>query len=129
MRRFIPWLVLAVIVAGVSALSLNTGEASAGLPTHDSRFDLQCQQTIDPNSNDQHVGEVQCSLTIDIPERLSPPLPDEIKLDIVALYKDRDGNNRPSPGDRLLCIRVTGAGIDFQRCRPGIEPPDLSPPA
>lgn len=133
MRKLIALLFLTVVVAGIAGLAVNSERASAGVPVppHDSRFDLNCRQVVAPGEITEfpNVGIVKCTLTIDLPDALTPPLPDTITLQITAAYRDVDGNGRPSPGDRLLCIRVTGPNIDFQRCRGGIEiPPGLTLP-
>lgn len=127
-RRIATWLFLAAIVAGIAGLAITTERASAQVSIPDGdRFNLSCEQTINPNDN-EGVGEVTCSLLVDLPDAFLPL--DTVKLTIIATYADLDGNKRPSRGDRLLCITVIGPGGNtlLERCRPGVEPPPLSPP-
>ena len=130
MARIVPWLaVLALIVAGASlAATAGSGRATADHQyVNDHRIDLDCEQTVDPNSNNG-IGVVVCSVLIDLPDGL--PLPDTIKLIVQATYADLDGNNRPSHGDRLLCIKVSlpNGTVLFQHCRPHEPPPGSGPP-
>ncbi len=133
MGRVIAWGVLIAVVLGIAGLAVTTERTSAQSITGQ-RFDLNCNQVIAPNDPDNPVpdagvGLVRCSLRIDLPPALEPP--DTIKLTIGAVYRDRDDNNRPSRGDRLLCIRVVGPGGTelLKYCRPGLViPPGLSWP-
>lgn len=123
-------LVLVAVMFGAAGLATTTDSASAtpGIPDGvKARIDLDCNQVIAPDDNVDYpgVGVVRCTLTIDIPDGWEPLLND-ITLTIWAAYRDNDGNNRPSHGDRLLCIRVVGpaGGTILERCRDGIEIPD-----
>ncbi len=129
MARIGPWLaVLALIVAGAS-MAATADRATAGDQyVNDHRIDLDCEQTVDPNGNGG-IGKVVCSVLIDLPD--IPPLPDTIKLIVEATYADLDGNNHPSHGDRLLCLKVTDPAtgiVLFDRCRPHEPPPGSGPP-
>ncbi len=133
MTRLALLLVLAAMMFGVAGLATATDEASAQQlpPAVKARVDLDCTQVVAPGEIEQYptVGVVKCTVTVDIPDGWSPLLPDPLVLTVWAAYGDRDGNGRPSHGDRLLCGRVVGpaGGILWEGCRPGIEvPPDLS---
>ena len=119
MARFAALLALVAVMFGIAGLATSTESASA-LPSL-SRFDIDCAQTIAPNDN-EGVGEVTCTVTFDVPDRWSPPLPDTITVTAIGTYRDNDGNNRPSRGDRILCLKVIGpgGGTLFDRCRPGV---------
>ena len=134
MRRVLVLLALAAIVIGIAGLAA-TRERAQAQPPDGRRFDLQCEQILSPNDPaNPHpgVGVVRCSLTIDLPDVLTPPWPDTIKLTIYAAYADLDENKHPSRGDRLLCIRVVGpeGNVLVNRCRPGVDltPEDLFSP-
>ena len=129
MKRFAIFAALAAIVLGIAGLAVTTERASAQLPPTDTRFDLECQQVVDPADNNG-VGVVVCSLQIDVPDFASPPLPDTIKLIIEVTYLDVDGNNRPSHGDRILCIKVStpDGTVLIDRCREDV-PPTPTPPS
>ncbi len=123
MARITGILALLAIVLGIAGLAVATERTSAQIPPHDTRFDLQCQQTVEPTGAGTK-GEVTCSLRIDIPDNLTPPLPDTIKLTIVVTYVDVNGDGDPSHGDRLQCIRVTvpDGTVVVDRCRPAVPP-------
>jgi hypothetical protein len=127
-KRFAILAALAAIVLGIAGLAVTTERASAQLPPHDTRFDLECQQVVDPVDNDG-IGVVVCKLIIDVPDFASPPLPDTLKLIIEITYFDRDGNNRPSRGDIILCIKVStpDGKVLIDRCRPDVLPTPTPP--
>ena len=116
MSKLIALLAVAAIVLGIAGLGTTTEQASAQLPHHQSRFNLRCQQTVDPTGPGTK-GEVTCSLRVDLPN--VPPLPDTIKLTIVVTYVDVNGDGHPSRGDRLQCIKVTAPDgtVLLDRCR------------
>ncbi len=114
MRRLFAVLALAVVVAGIAGLAVTTERSSAQQLPNGDRIDLHCQQTVAPADNNG-VGEVKCSLSVDLPD----PLPD-LDLNLTVTYDDRDGSNDPSRGDRPLCIKVEQNGnVIFERCRDG----------
>ena len=123
MSKLFAWLFLAAIVLGIAGLAVTTERASGQLPPVETRFHLSCTQTGVPDGTPGAKGEVTCSLRVDIPDPL--PLPDELKLTIVATYVDNDGNGEPSRGDRLQCIKVTGPDgtVFVDRCRPEVPTP------
>ncbi len=122
MARITGILALVAIVLGIAGLAVATERASAQIPPHDTRFDLSCER-IAPTGTPPK-GVVTCSLQIDIPDNLTPPLPDTIKLTIRVTYVDLNGDGQPSHGDRLQCIRVTlpDGTVLVERCRPAAPP-------
>ena len=118
MSKLFAWLFLAAIVFGIAGLAVTTERSSAQQLPNGPRFDLTCEQTDPPDGTPGDKGTVTCSLLIDIPDPL--PLPDELKLTIVATYVDNDGSTDPSRGDRLQCIKVTlpDGTVVVDRCRP-----------
>ncbi len=127
MARLAFLFVLVAVMFGAAGLATTTEQASATPNIPDAvkaRIDLDCNQVIAPNDNVDYpgVGVVKCTLKVDLPDHWA--LPNDITLTVWAAYRDNDENNRPSHGDRLLCIRVVGPGFEFERCRPGIEIPE-----
>ena len=118
MSKLFAWLFLAAIAFGIAGLAVTTERASGQIDPGEirSRFDIQCQQTVAPTADNGWKGEVTCSVTVDIPDRLTPPLPDTIKLNVVVTYEDVNQNGRPNRGDRLQCAVVDGpAGFHLER--------------
>ena len=129
MTKLLALLVFAVAMVGVMAFTPTNDTASAQV-LDGPRFSLDCSQILAPNDPDNPypgIGVVRCSVLIDLPDQLAELMgwPDPLKLTVYGAYRDADGNNRPSHGDRLLCIRVVGPGgsILLERCRPGIDIP------
>ena len=121
MSKLFAWLFLAAIVFGIAGLAVTTERSSAQQLPNGPRFDLTCTPTDPPDGTPGAKGEVTCSLLIDLSGLPDPlPLPDELKLTIVATYVDVDGSGDPSRGDRLQCIKVTlpDGTVVVDRCRP-----------
>ena len=111
MARLVSVLALVAIVLGIAALAAQTEHSSAtDIGNIRNRLSFDCQQTIAPTADNGWKGEVTCSVTVDIPDRLTPPLPDTIKLDVVVTYEDVNQNGRPNRGDRLQCAVIDGPG-------------------
>ena len=114
MRRLFALLTLFAVALGIAGLAVTTERSSAQQLPNGDRFNLHCQQTVAPADNNG-VGEVKCSLSVDLPD----PLPD-LKLNLTITYADRDGSNDPSRGDRPLCLKAEHNGtVIFDRCRGG----------
>jgi len=136
MTKLLALVVVAVTVVGVMAFAPTNDSASAQV-LDGPRFSLDCNQIVAPNAPANPypgIGVVRCSVLIDLPDQLAALMgwPDPLKLTVFGAYRDVDENNRPSHGDRLLCIRVNGPGGNtlLERCRPGIDiPPGLTLPS
>ena len=107
MARLVAVFALVAIALGIAGLAVNT-ERSSAIDIGDirSRLDIQCHPNAVPSAENGWKGEVECSVRIDIPDRLSPPLPDTVKLTVIATYEDLNQNGRPNRGDRLQCAAV-----------------------
>ena len=111
MARLVSVLALAAIVLGIAALAVQTERSSAGdIGNIRNRLDIQCTRTVIPSEDNGWKGKVTCSVTVDIPDKLTPPLPDTIKLNVVVTYLDVNQNGRPNRGDRLQCSVIDGPG-------------------
>ena len=109
MARFLAVLALVAIVLGIAGLAVQTERSSAvDIGDIRSRLSFDCQRTVVPTEENGWKGEVDCSVTVDIPDRWTPPLPDTIKLDVVVTYEDVNQNGRPNRGDRLQCAVIDG---------------------
>lgn len=125
MARLIALLALVAVAFGIAGLAVSTERASAvDVGTIRRHLDIDCTQPVPPSEENGWKGEVDCSVTVQIPPKLVPPLPPTIKLNVVATYTDVDQSGRPSRGDRLQCAVIDGpAGFHFEiprNCDPNV---------
>lgn len=98
MKRLLLVGVAALAVAlGFMAMSA-TGDSVSAQSVETGRVSIECTQTQDPSEDNGWVGEVTCTLTVDMPD----PQPD-ITLSLLVQYEDVDQSGTPTFGDRLIC--------------------------
>ena len=106
---------LVAFAATLGLMALSAGDsASAQDRDRDrvrDRVSITCEQTIDPNAENEWVGVIQCDINIDLPDP-----PGDISGVLLVRYRDRNQNGLPDFGDRKLCWEIDIAGVQRGNC-------------
>jgi hypothetical protein len=95
-------LALPVIVVALAFLAISaTRDSASAQVVEQGRVRIECTQTQVPSEENSWVGEVTCTLTVDVLD----PAPD-YTLTLIVLYLDVDQSGTPTFGDRLICWEI-----------------------